>query len=259
MKESMVKYFVLIKTYIKYYHKYPMSIFLKLIYMPIQLLMYMFLWIAISKYSEIDLKYLICYYLFVILLTNAFPFAHIASYIHNDIFEGRIFNFLVRPVSYIVPYAARYISWMLCYSIVFFPSVLFVIIYAKIKLLNVLLFCVSLLIGLMIEFLIWINAGFTSMRIEKVKGVIMVTMVLKSLSSGNLIPFQLLPDNVRRIVECLPFKYYISEPINVLLQGKEPDLFFEYIVSAVIWIIALCLMAALQWNCNIKHLQMNIS
>src|SRR5574344_1335868 len=99
MKELMAKYGLLIKTYIKMYLQYPMGLFLKIIYLPIQMLMYIFLWKMISQYSDINLKYMVCYYLFSILLGYAFPFVHIASDIQNDVFDGRILNSLIRPVS----------------------------------------------------------------------------------------------------------------------------------------------------------------
>lgn len=255
----MDKYLILIKTYIKYNMRYPLGLFLKIVYLPIQMFLYIFLWMAISRYSEIDLKYMICYYLFAILLGYAFPFAHIARDIQNDMFEGIIFNYLVRPVAYVVPIIARYFAWMLCYVVVFIPSILFAAIFYRISFINIIYFVVFAFWGIIVEFLIWINAGFISMRIEQIRGVIMAVMVLKSFASGSLIPFSFLPDAVRKAIEYMPFKFYIYEPINVLLKGTDCFTAAKSVGFALIWIVLLIVIAFLQWHRNMKRLQANVS
>lgn len=255
----MDKYFVLIRTYIKYNMRYPLGLFLKIVYLPIQMFLYIFLWMALSRYSEIDIKYMICYYLFAILLGYAFPFAHIARDIQNDMFEGTIFNYLVRPVAYVVPIITRYLAWMFCYAVVFIPSILFTVLFYRISFINIAYFFIFVLLGIIVEFLIWINAGFISMRIEQIRGVIMAIMVLKSFASGSLIPFSFLPDVVRKAIEYMPFKFYIYEPINVLLKGTDCFTAAKSIGFALIWIVLLIVIASLQWHRNMKSLQVNVS
>ena len=67
MKALMDKYKVLIKIYLKIYWEYPINLFLKLVYLPVQMLMYIFLWKALLQYHGAELSYYICYYLFGIL------------------------------------------------------------------------------------------------------------------------------------------------------------------------------------------------
>lgn len=134
MKASMDKYRVLVGIYMKMYRKYPMELFLKLVYLPVQMLMYIFLWKALLKYSGVQLSYMVCYYLFVVLLVYAFPFMHIATDIQKDVEQGIMANFLVRPVQYVVPVISRFVAWMVCYLVILVPAVLFTVIYREISL-----------------------------------------------------------------------------------------------------------------------------
>ncbi len=118
----------------KMYRKYPMELFLKLVYLPVQMLMYIFLWKALLKYSGVQLSYMVCYYLFVVLLVYAFPFMHIATDIQKDVEQGIMANFLVRPVQYVVPVISRFVAWMVCYLVILVPAVLFTVIYREISL-----------------------------------------------------------------------------------------------------------------------------
>ena len=97
------------------------------------------------------------------------------------------------------------------------------------------------------------------MRIEQVRGIITAIMVLKSFASGSLIPFAFLPDGVRTVAECMPFKFYIYEPLNVLLKGTDFLSAVTSIGTALLWIAILSMAAVLQWNRNIKYLQANVS
>lgn len=259
MKELMVKYKVLIGTYLKVYKKYPMGLFLKLIYVPVQMLMYVFLWVNIAKSSNIDLSYMVCYYLFTILLGYAFPFVHIASDIQKDVMEGRLANCLVRPVHYVTPILARYIAWMLCYFVIFIPAILFACVFRRIPLINIIFFITYLLAGVFVEFLIWYNVGLVSMKIETIRGLTTAIMAVKLLTSGALIPLSFFPEMIKGLLAVLPFRFYIFLPVNSLLYGEEPAALLVNLGLAAVWIVILILLGEVQWRSGLKKLQLNIS
>ncbi|KSV58277.1 ABC-2 family transporter protein [Acetivibrio ethanolgignens] len=259
MKALTDKYIILINTYVKVNLKYPLELFLKLIYLPIQLFMYIFLWKSLLSYDAFEFSYMICYYLFVILLGYAFPFAHIATDIQSDVEGGILSNFLVRPIGYIVPKVCKFIAWMVCYSVVFIPALIFVFFYGNIKPLNLLYFFVYLLIGLVVEFLLWYNVGLLALKIEKIRGAMTAFKALRMLASGSLIPIYLFPDILQGILMYLPFKLYIYTPINVLLSGESSEAFFLNILTGIIWVMFLTLLAKIQWRSGIAKLQINIS
>ena len=259
MKALMDKYRVLIGIYIKMYRKYPMELFLKLVYLPVQMLMYIFLWKTLLRYNDAELSYMVCYYLFVILLGYAFPFVHIATDIQKDVEQGTIANFLVRPVQYVIPVISKYAAWMFCYSVIFVPAVLFAIIYRGILLQNFLLFLIFLILGMVIEFLIWYNLGLLALKFERIRGVLIAFRAFKSLVSGAIIPISLFPQVLRIVTELLPMKFYIYTPIIVLLEEEAMGRIAGNMFLALAWIIILTEIAILQWRCGLKKLQTNIS
>lgn len=255
----MDRYKILVKTYMRMYFRYPLGIFLKMVYLPIQMLMYIFLWSAISKYGEIDLRYMICYYLLAILLGYAFPFAHIAGDVQQDVIEGSIVNYMVRPVSYMTPLLAKYMAWMICYSIVFVPTLGFVIIYHGCDAGGVFGFIVFFLLGAAIEFLTWYNIGLLSMKWEKNRGFMMMMMAARTFVSGSLIPLSFFPEAIRKVLEILPFRIYIYTTIDTLLNGTEMLILGKNICFALLWILALYFLCQLQWNVYMKKYQVNVS
>lgn len=259
MRVFMDKYGVLVKIYLKMYKKYPMELFLKLVYLPVQMLMYVFLWKALLQYSGTELSYMICYYLFVILLGYAFPFAHIATDIQKDVEQGSIVNFLVRPVSYVIPVISKFAAWMLCYSVIFVPAILFTIVYREVSLRNFISFLIYLILGINIEFLIWYNLGLLALKMERIRGVLITFRAFKSLASGTLIPISLFPPVLGIVTELLPMKFYIYTPVNALLEKETTGEFAQNMILAAVWISLLIGLAMLQWKSGLKKLQANIS
>ncbi len=253
----MVKYTVLIKTYINLYRKYPMGLFLKLVYLPLQMLMYMFLWLTISKNNSVDMQYMFFYYVYSILLSYAFPFLHISNDIQSDIIDGSIINILVRPVSYVTPIISRYIAWLLCYSVIFLPVLLLTILYVKVSVLNILMFLVLLALGSIVEFLIWYNVGLIALRIEKIRGLMITVNAVRGLASGALIPISILPDMFKCILNYLPFRFYIYTPIDALLSGLSTESFAINIVAAICWILVFLILQKIQWANGMRFLKIN--
>lgn len=259
MRALMVKCKVLVKIYVKVYRKYPVDLFLKLIYLPVQMLMYIFLWKTLLGYNREELSYMVCYYLFVILLGYAFPFVHIATDIQKDVEQGIISNWLVRPVSYIFPVISRFVAWMICYSVVFIPAVIIVGIYRGITCMNIIAFVIYLMLGIIIEFLIWYNIGLLSLEMERIRGVLTTFRAFKSLASGSIIPISMFPMLFRIITEFLPTKFYIYTPINALLNGTDMLKLISNLLLAMFWILILAGLAIMQWNRGIGKLQTNIN
>lgn len=259
MRASMDKFRVLVQMYMKVHRKYPMELFLKLIYLPVQMLMYGFLWKSLLKYNGLELRYMICYYLFSILLGYAFPFVHIATDIQEDVQQGMIMNYLVRPVHYVMPIIAKYVAWLLCYFVVLLPAFALTIYYYGISFHNFINFIIYLIMGIGIEFLIWFDLGLLSLKREKIRGIVITFHAFKSLVSGSLIPLSLFPQTLRTLTEILPMRFYIFTPINALLSEESTIILAKNMALSITWIAILAIVAVLEWNVGLKAIQTNIS
>ncbi len=259
MKASMVKYRILIRIYLKNYCQYPMRLFLKLIYLPVQMMMYLFLWINIGKSHNLDIKYMIAYYLIIGLLTNAYPFRHIALDVEEDVVEGSIANCLVRPYSYIVPAFSKYTAWSLIYSIVFIPTIIFVTFFRGVTAVQVLYFIIATIIGKSIEFMLWYNIGLVALFIERIRGVIITVGAVMTFMSGNIIPLSFFPKWFENITYFFPFRMYVYFPTDILLSERSIHYFLFNIFIALLWLILLIILSKILWKRGIGRLQGNIS
>jgi ABC-2 type transport system permease protein len=259
MKAIMDKYNILIKTFLKYHLKYPMGLFIKLIYLPIQMLISIFLWIAVSSSKEIDIGYMICYYLLANLLGYAYPFLHIAKNIQTDIMEGGISNYLVRPMNYVEPIWAKYLSWMVLYSVVFIPTLIIIYIIYHIALVNILGFVLFAIMGMTIEFLLWYNIGQLTFFLGKVRGIMMITRAIRTFLSGALLPLSFFPEHVRNFIDFLPFKFYIYTPINFVLSDIDVSKLYADLLIGCCWIFILIFTSKISWYFGIQKYQNNFS
>lgn len=259
MKVSMVKYTMLIKTYLKAYLKYPVEVFLKLIYLPVQMLMYYFLWINLSKSGDLDIRYIISYYLITGLLNYSYPSRHIALNVEEDIMEGTIANCLVRPYSYILPALSRYIAWALIYSVIFIAAIIFLAFFQKINIMQILYFIIASITGKLVEFMLWFDIGLLSFFIERIKGVIITVNALMLLVSGNLIPLSLFPKTLHNITYFFPFRTYIFFPADILISERSVQYIIFNLVLSIFWLIFLSVTAGFLFNKGVNKLQGNLS
>ena len=259
MKAIADKYVTLLSTHFKFYIKYPLGLFLKLIYLPVQMIMSIFLWIAISTNSSIDVRYMIKYYLLVNLLNYAYPFAHISIDIESNILDGTISNNLVRPVGYYVPIVSKYLSWMIIYSVVFIPVLIGFYFFEGVSIVKITVFIAYVILGMSIEFLIWYNIGLLAFFLGKTRGVRMMIFAVRSIVSGTLLPLSLFPEIIQKIIYFIPFRYYIYVPVNTVLSDISYSTLLIDAFSGCCWILVLWLFTTLSWNIGIQKYQNNIS
>lgn len=252
-------YGVLTRIYIKVYSKYPAGLFLKLVYLPVQMLMYVFLWFTMSGAYDVDMKYVVTYYLLTNLLVYAYPYVHIANDIEYDVMEGGISNYLVRPIHYSNPILCKYVAWMCLYSIIFVPAILFVYFYKGFTLVQIGLFLLSAVIGMGVEFMFWYNVGLISFRMESIRGVITAMIALRMFVSGSMIPLSFFPKVVREMTYFFPFRFYVYVPVNSLLGEMGRREIVINLIAGGAWLVGLILLSKVLWNQGVRRVEGNIS
>ncbi len=257
LMDNYKRFVYLTKIYISYYRKYPLGLFLKLVYLPLQMMMYVFLWLAISENASIDMNYIFFYYLYATLLSYAFPFIHISRDIQEDVISGRIVNFLVRPIRYSTPIISKYTAWLICYSIVYIPVIFLSVIFYKISILCLLKFLALVMLGSVIEFLLWYNVGLLSLKTEKIRGVIIAVSAFRQFASGALIPLSFFSSKIQSVLNLLPFRLYIFTPINTLLHNPSNENFYTILLLCFFWLAVLSVFSIFQWNKGMQSIQIN--
>lgn len=257
MKGLMDKYKVLSLMYVKQFYKYPIPLFIKLINVPAEIFIYIFLWVSLGKARQLDINYMITYYIMVGLLKNAYPFRHISLNIEQDVIEGSILNHLIRPYPYILPEICKYSAWTCLYSIVFLPFIVFVSIYKHVLLYSVLLFAISLIVGNIIQFLIWYNVGLLALRIERIRGIIVGVSALMAFTSGSLLPLNLFPGWMEQITYFLPFRYFIYFPLETILGNESISSYVISLGISMVWCFLLLGLSKVLWKNGMKNVRIN--
>jgi len=102
-------------------------------------------------------------------------------------------------------------------------------------------FCLSLVMAFLLGFLIEALIGQISFWFLEVSSLLFIYMMLNYFLSGHMIPLDLLPAPVDRIVEFLPFKYLAYTPPAILLgRFSHAELARELAVE-LSWVMALLL------------------
>ncbi len=253
----MVKYKALTTIYIKQFYKYPIPLFIKLIYVPVEAFIYIFLWNYLGKSSSVDINYMIIYYILIGLIKSAYPFRHISINIQRDVMEGSISNVLVRPYPYILPEIERYTAWIFLYSFIFIPAIIFVIIVRNVSVYYAILFVLSFAIGNMIQFLVWYNVGLIALKIERIRGVLLGVSALMSFTSGSLVPLFLLPQWMEQVTYLFPFRYYMYFPLQTMLGEISMSDYMVSLALSFVWCVILWGLSAVQLRSGMSKLQAN--
>jgi ABC-2 type transport system permease protein len=259
MKALMDKHFYLFFSYLKAYLKYPISVFFKLIELPIQMFLYIFLWYFISLQSNLDYEYMVLYYLVTGLLTLAYSFVHISADIEDDILGGRIFNCLIRPYRYITPLISKYLAAMAVYSLVFIPVILLILLWGKSSCSSILFFILCSITGMLVEFFIWYTIGLLALYIDKIRGLIRIIAALRVIVSGSLVPLSMLPKALYNLFMILPFQCYIYTPVSVLTNPFNINENMRFLTINVIWLVTLIIISHYVFMFGLRKLKSSMS
>ncbi|WAA09852.1 ABC transporter permease [Fervidibacillus albus] len=260
MKVTMDKLKIYFKIYLRYHTTYKANVMLKLVHLPINTFVIGMMWYVLYQTNEqLDLRYLIYYYICVFLITNCYPFARVVRNIEGEIFYGKVVTYFVRPVPYFIPKWMHFISWIVIYFSLSLPIFIILLFLSNIKIINFVSFFIVLLVGLNIQFLFWYLIALFSFWLEKIIGLLRAVSVVQTICSGALIPLFMFSENVQKIIDLLPFKYFVFYPVNLLLQDVDGYNLLSILISEFLWILLLIFMIQVLWNIGLRHYQNNFN
>ena len=140
----------------------------------------------------------------------------------RDMKNGNISLYFIRPIDYQVNVFSKSLGdiWT-NFIIIFIPSFLVVLLFAgdEIKIgynliIFVIAFAIAALINLMFDFLI----GLISFYTESIWGISTMKDTVILLLAGAIIPLQFFPQNIRKVVEMLPFQAIYNLPLKILIE-----------------------------------------
>lgn len=257
MKVFKGRNWVLYLKYLKEYLRYPTVVFFKLVELPLQMLLYLFLWKYLAQDNTFDWKYLVFYYFVTGLLGLAYPFVRLSVDIEEDILEGAVFNYLVRPWHYLMPKLSKYLASMTVYSLIFIPGVLLIWWQKRATADTIILFVFCGLLGMLVEFFLWYTVGLLSFSQGRIRGVIRTIAAFKSIVSGSLFPIILMPELMKKTFLLLPFQCYIYAPTAILLGTYSGMEIITVFLRSVVWLVILIGVSQWMYSRGLKKLREN--
>ena len=189
-----------------------------------------------SQLHGVQFNILIFYYIFVFFVEMATA-AHFESWRINEIREGKIDFYLVKPLGYLTELFIRHVGDKIMSVVLKLPLFLVfvwivfllfhpelpttsIVTYTQTALLLIGAFCMQFCLSAIIVML-----GFW---LENAEGLDHFRWLSTSLFSGIVIPFAFMPPGLLKLAEALPFKYLHSVPVLVLL-GQQTASWHDYV------------------------------
>lgn len=194
----------------------------------IPLLLLFLIWVSAFNQQPVNQGYTlptVLQYYFLGMLISAISSSHFEGWRVQQIREGKIDFFLIRPLSYLQEILLRDIGGKLCYISIVLPfyCVLFLgltwltpLSLPGISLTTGILFAFLLLAGYLIEFCFALIIVLLGFWFEGAEGLEHFKWILVTLLSGFMIPIPFMPTMLQTVVNWLPFKYMYAIPISLV-------------------------------------------
>lgn len=178
--------------------------------------------------------------------------------ISNEISEGDLTNFLLRPINYLGYCWARVSASRVLSAIgglgamvillLAFPNIsLATPSSATTWLMTILLFIGSLVIMQLIDFI----AGLLSFWTDRAYGPRFLTLILLQFCSGAFIPLNTLPSSIQRVLQLTPFPSLVFAPARTWIEGITPYT-IQALQTQVLWICILSGIVFMMWQRGLK-------
>ena len=183
-------------------------------------------------------------------------------FIHGDIREGTIANYLIKPVEVGMYYMFASMGLFLFNLVVItIPTFLLLAFVFNVQFTigpGLLIFPISIFLAYLITFSIDYFVGLFGFYTESVWGLSITKEIIITVLSGALIPLQFFPEAIRKVLFYLPFQAMFHTPITMVTRpNQEWDVFIQMIGVQVFWVVAIFIGARIFYNQAVKVLRIS--
>ncbi|MHB8928242.1 MAG: ABC-2 family transporter protein [Bacillota bacterium] len=218
-----------------------------------------FLWATLltgSLGGTLTREQMLGYYALALLLRWLFGFRSVTERFEKVIFEGELVNFLVRPL----PLGAMELGRVAAQW--FVNSVLLLLVFVPIvsalgwitpTVPSLTGLAALLLIGALIQYHIYSLIGTFGFWLEKVFGIVYGFDLVMLLATGTLLPLDLYPPAIARLLNALPFRFFVYVPVQALRLPVTWPWVESEVVSGFAWVLGLGLLTSYTWRRGLRR------
>lgn len=255
------KYLIVSENSFYKYIAYRLSFILWRIRSVLSVVINYYLWLAVASQTTIIFGYNKTQILTYILLTtvvNGIVFSTQTVRVAEDIQNGSLSSYLLRPVNYFLYQIFRDIPDKLINTVFSFLElgILFVFLqpplYIQTNPENILLFVFSLLLALVMNFEIMMILSFLGFWIHDVWAPRFLFFILVTFLAGNYFPLNIFSGPLYTILKALPFGYLIYFPIKIYLGMGVNESLKSFLIMGI-WIVFFYKIMELLWKKGLKE------
>lgn len=199
-------------------------------------------------------------YVFMVLIVQTIVLsAPSADNIGSEIASGDLSNYLLKPISYLKFWFTRDLASKLLNFIfgIFEVSLLFLTLKPQIQLpashLNLVAFVIALILAMLLYFFIATSIRFLAFwSPDNTWPLAFLAFILIEILAGGVFPLDILPSQLRFLLELTPFPYLLYFPIAIWL-GKVSGLsLLQTVISSLAWVVLSFKLNRLIWQQGLK-------
>lgn len=255
----MKKYWTIFKLELQKDMQYRFNFFARIISNALMLVFLFFFWIKIysegNQISGYNLKDILTYY-FIVTIFTFWLFRDLGWIISDEIREGEVKNFLLKPVSYFLNHFFQYIAVLFAHFIHYGPIIFIACFFLRkyfiypSNFIQWVFFILSFSLAVALYFLIYYIMGLTSFWFGMIQGLNYGFQVLVGFMEGKFLPLNLLPSWFMKVNVFLPFQYMLYEPASIFLNKITFN--WQSLLSPFIWVIVLVFLSRFLWQKGIR-------
>ena len=228
----------------------------------LQLLLIYFVWWTVFQSQDQVFGYTnssILTYILVAALIRAIVLSSRTTSVANQINDGSVVNFLVKPLGFIKFYLAQDLADKLLniFFVIIEISLLIILLKPEIIIQNnpiiILLFLLAAILGMILYFCISFIISLTAFWVENSWGPLFILTIILEGFSGGMFPLDILPKSIFSILMLTPFPYLIYFPSKIYLGNMH---YFELLYGFMVlffWVIASFFLMYYVLRSGLKH------
>jgi ABC-2 type transport system permease protein len=266
MKKQIVKYLICINCGIRNYAEYRFNIITVLIFNFLPVYVNFFLWNAVYLSNSSQVKgssgmtfnQVISYIILIQFIDLLISTTSIDNKVMQEIKNGEICKYLLKPISYFYYNLSLSISQTLVYLIpltivallIFFTLSSYIVIVNSFVL--ILFFIFTLVISYLLKYIIFYTLGLLGFFLHESSHLNHMFGIIFRFLAGFMFPLIFIPNTLKVISELLPFQYVGYFPTMILVGKLNLDQILKGCLISMCWIILLSFLNKIIWRNGIR-------
>lgn len=235
---------------------YRLHYFVSLFSVPVNVLIYYFLWKAIFTYSGetiirgYTLPEIVTYYV-IAMLVGFITYSEVDEWMEFEVVHGKLVSVLMNPIGYFAWMAYQTIGMNLFGIIVEIIPIMIIGLLIGLQapsLMYLGFFIISVAIAAALYHLFAYMTGLAAFWLKRIRGIRRSRRVIIAFLSGSLIPLTFFPAGVQKAFMYLPFSNMRFSPVQIYLGKFTITQTLISLLVGIVWIVILYQFTKIIWK-----------